>query len=197
MKKILLFLLPALMLTACSKDDEQPIDENLIQGHWYAEMPMTGTTQNWRTEEEGDMTDYDHVGIILFINTEANQGYWSHLFLKDGEVVNVAGFGASAQEQNRAYFTYQLDGDGNFTLAHYTETAPPVAGMRYTNGTITSTVEGKPFVFRRPEDMGKTDFLDDVWEMLAEAGMGGYDDGDDHLNTDISDKPADEPSRSR
>ena len=43
----------------------------------------------------------------------------------------------------------------------------------------------------------RKDFLDDVWERLAEAGMGGYDDGDDHLNTDISDKPADEPSRSR
>jgi len=57
MKKIFMFLFGLVLFASCSNDDNPagPATEAQMQaltGHWYAELPISGETDNWRTEEE-------------------------------------------------------------------------------------------------------------------------------------------------
>ncbi len=193
-------------LTSCKDydDDVQPASEeqlHQLQGHWYAEMPISGETLNWRTEEEGDMTDYDHIGILVYLNgyvTEAS--YWGYLFLKDNEMVNYDGIFMRDEE---ARFDYTMDSEGHITPTSHLADAPQVTDMHHDvkSDIITANITYKgrnlALTLVRPTQEEGT-VLYDYWQMLAEAHIvGGYDDGGDHLNTDVTDENADEPSRAR
>ena len=62
---------------------------------------------------------------------------------------------------------------------------------------IVANANDQTLVFRRPEAAGKEDFLEEIWEIVAESGMGGFDDGGTKIDTDVTDENAYEPSRAR
>ena len=201
MKKIFQILLAAMLvtLTSCSDKEEKPAgyyDEKL-SGHWYAETPAQGITENWRTEEEGDSVAYDHVGIIVYFNPESKTGYWCYIFIKDGEMVNVAGFGKSGVEQDESYFNYTVDNDGNIDISKFLKGVDHLGDIYYYNDMIVANANDQTLVFRRPAAAGKEDFLEEIWEIVAESGMGGFDDGGTKIDTDVTDENAYEPSRAR
>lgn len=205
-KSIYAMLVVAMMtMTACSSDDgpSAASQEQMqkLQGHWYAEMPVSGETANWRTEEEDDMTNYDHVGVLVYFNgTYTDVSYWGYVFLKDNEMVNFDGI---FMRDDEARFDYTMDSDGNIMPMSLLSDAPQVTGMRYDAKAdiITANVAYKghnlALTFVRPTQEEGT-ALYEYWQLLVEAGIvGGYEDGGDHIDTDISGKDADEPSRSR
>ena len=203
-----LFLLFGLLtMTSCSEEDNpvQPASEELLQqlqGHWYAELPISGETENWRTEEEGDMTAYDHIGVLVYLNgyiTDAS--YWGYLFLKDNDMVNFDGI--FMREGDEASFDYTMDSEGNITPLSHLDDAPQVTNMHYDAKAdiITANVNYKDHnlaltLVRPTQEEGTVLF--DFWQMLAEAHIiGGFDDGGDHLNTIVTDKDAKEQQRAR
>ena len=190
--------------TSCSKDDESGAasKEQLLKlhGHWYAEVPISGETANWRTEEEDDMTDYDQIGVLVYLNgTYTDASYWGYLFLKENEMVNFDGI--FMRDNDEASFDYTMDSEGNITPTSHLTDAPQVTNMHYdaTKDVITANVTYKGHSFMltlvRPSQEEGT-VLYDYWQMLAEAGIvGGYDDGGDKQTTDITDENAHEASR--
>ncbi len=190
--------------TSCSKDDESGAasKEQLLKlhGHWYAEVPISGETANWRTEEEDDMTDYDHIGVLVYLNgTYTDASYWGYLFLKENDMVNFDGI--FMRDNDEASFDYTMDSEGNITPTSHLTDAPQVTNMHYdaTKDVITANVTYKGHSFMltlvRPSQEEGT-VLYDYWQMLAEAGIvGGYDDGGDKQTTDITDENAHEASR--
>ena len=193
-----------LTMTSCSEEDN-PVNaaskEQMqeISGHWYAELPISGMIENWRTEEEGDMTAYDKIGALIYLNGNYPEScYWGYVYLKDGDMVNFDGL---HRRDNEARFAITMDREGNITPSSYLTDAPVVNNMRYANGIITADISFMDhivnLVFTRA-DVDKEKTLKAFYEILAEEGiLGGYDDGGDHLNTDVTDKNADEPSRAR
>lgn len=180
-------------LTSCSKDDDPtPFDRTLLDGYWYAEIPMTGETQNWRTEEEGDMATYDQVGTLIYLHSEVtHNSFWGFFFLKDDDLVNVGGIHAWDENAN---FDYTVTPDGRITPDRYLEDMPKVEDMRYIDRKIYAKVNNRQYVFTRPtEEQNKQ--LSEYWEMLLEAGMGGFSDGEGIMETDLKDKNAVEVSR--
>lgn len=190
--------------TSCSKDDESGAasKEQLLKlhGHWYAEVPISGETANWRTEEEDDMTDYDQIGVLVYLNgTYTDASYWGYLFLKENDMVNFDGI--FMRDNDEASFDYTMDSEGNITPTSHLTDAPQVTNMHYdaTKDVITANVTYKGHSFMltlvRPSQEEGT-VLYDYWQMLAEAGIvGGYDDGGDKQTTDITDENAHEASR--
>ena len=190
--------------TSCSKDDESGAasKEQLLKlhGHWYAEVPISGETANWRTEEEDDMTDYDQIGVLVYLNgTYTDASYWGYLFLKENEMVNFDGI--FMRDNDEASFDYTMDSEGNITPLSHLDDAPQVTNMHYDAkaDVITANVNYKDHNLAltpvRPTQEEGT-VLFDFWQMLAEAGIvGGYDDGGDKQTTDITDENAHEASR--
>lgn len=207
-KSIFTMLVIALVaMTSCSSDDDtvQPASQEQLQnlhGHWYAEIPISGETANWRTEEEGDMTDYDHIGVLVYLNgTYTDASYWGYIFLQDNELVNIDGI--FMRDNDEASFDYTMDSEGNITPKSHLADAPQVTNMHYDAKAdiITANVAYKghnlALTLVRPTQEEGT-VLYDYWQMLVEAHIvGGYDDGGDHLNTDVKDESANKPSRSR
>lgn len=207
-KSIFTMLVIALVaMTSCSSDDDtvQPVSQEQLQnlhGHWYAEIPISGETANWRTEEEGDMTDYDHIGVLVYLNgTYTDASYWGYIFLQDNELVNIDGI--FMRDNDEASFDYTMDSEGNITPKSHLADAPQVTNMHYDAKAdiITANVAYKghnlALTLVRPTQEEGT-VLYDYWQMLAEAHIvGGYDDGGDHLNTDVKDESANKPSRAR
>ena len=207
-KSIFTMLVIALVaMTSCSSDDDtvQPASQEQLQnlhGHWYAEIPISGETANWRTEEEGDMTDYDHIGVLVYLNgTYTDASYWGYIFLQDNELVNIDGI--FMRDNDEASFDYTMDSEGNITPKSHLADAPQVTNMHYDAKAdiITANVAYKghnlALTLVRPTQEEGT-VLYDYWQMLAEAHIvGGYEDRGDHLNTDVKDEGANKPSRAR
>ena len=68
MKKGLSLLFGLLAIVGCKDDDDKakPATEDQmkeVSGNWVAEVPISGETENWRTEEEGDLRQ--HLGAYL------------------------------------------------------------------------------------------------------------------------------------
>ena len=174
-------LLALLTLTSCDNADnpagndatEEQLQE--LTGHWYAELPISGETENWRTEEEGDMTTFDTIGAVIYLN-----GLHRH--------------------DEAANFEIKMDRDGNITASNHLADAPQVTNMHYANGVITADVSYREnnisLVFHRTEtDEEKT--LKAFYDILVEEGIiGGNTEGDD-VTTDVADDGADKPARSR
>ena len=198
---VLLLALPT--LAGCDHDDD-PADNNATEeqlheltGHWYAELPISGQTENWRTEEEGDMTAYDRIGALIYLNGEVTDAcYWGYIYLQDGDMVNYDGL---HRRDEAASFEIKMDRDGNITTSSHLEGAPQVSNMRYANGFITADVSYRGnnvnLVFHRT-DTQEEEALKALYEILEEEGIiGGYEDQGDHLNTDVTGEGATEPQR--
>ena len=147
MKKLLFVLLGLLALTSChDKEEAQPATEEQLKeltGHWYAELPLSGETENWRTEEEGDMTTYDKIGALIYLNGAATDAcYWGYLYLQNGDMVNYDGLHHRDQEAN---FAFTMDSEGNITTSSNLPDAPQVSNMHYdsTQKVITADVTFK------------------------------------------------------
>lgn len=205
-KSILTLLTIALVaMAACSNDDNEaaPATEeqmHALSGHWYAELPISGQTDNWRTEEEGDSTDYDHIGTLVYLNGYVTDfSYWGYIYLQNGEMVNFDGIDRMNED---ASFDFTMTTDGYITPLSHLANAPKVTDMHWDSqrSTITAQVsyngQSRPITFTRPTDSQQAT-LNNFFEMLVEAGMVGYEDGDAQQRTDITDSNASEPSRAR
>lgn len=209
MKNIWILLLGLLAMVGCKEDDDKarPATEEqmkAVTGHWYAELPFSGETDNWRTEEEGDKTAFDKIGAVIYLNGYLNEtvedGYgsqWGFLFLHDGEMVNYGGIDLN---KKNTYFYFTMDREGHITPSGQIGNMPQVSNLRYVDGVITAeaTYEGSTvFVtFRQPEDLMEST-LNEYYEILFEEGIvGGYEDLDGEQHTDIDDNSATGPSRS-
>ncbi len=195
MKNHNIFILLAFALVAMagckSDDDREPADLNLLVGHWYAEIPLKGEVKNWRTEEE-EMTTYDHVGAVLYFNTEyTSWSWWGYLYIKDGEMVNFDGI---SRVDNNATFDYTVDPDYNITTVSKLESAPVAKSMRYSDGKIYAEFDTLQVVFTRPDEQ-QSAFLEDFWEILVENGIVGYEDEGQKVQTEVTDENATEESR--
>lgn len=204
--KIIAALFIALLaMTSCSNDDNEaagPATEaqlEAVNGHWYAEIPISGETDNWRTEEEGDVTTYDKIGTLIYLNGYFPDAcYWGYLYLKDDDMVNYDGL---HRRDNEANFAFTMDSEGNITPSSYLPDAPVVNNMRYANGVITADVSfmghNVNLVFTRV-DIAKEKVFKDFYDILAEEGIvGGYADEGNKQKTDVTDNDATEPMRAR
>ena len=205
MKKIV-FALFGLLLAACSSNDDNPAGPaseaqmQALTGHWYAEVPLIGETDNWRTEEEDDRTDYDHIGTLIYLNGYMTDlSYWGYLYLKDGDMVNFDGIDRMTED---AAFDFTMNSDGDITTSSYMQGAPQVNNMHYdqqkdiVTASVSHNGQTLNITFTRPTAQQEA-FLNDFWEMLVEAGMVGYEDDGYQLNTDVTSDNADETSRAR
>ena len=210
MKKVMFVLLGLLAIVSCKDDDDKvgPASEAEMQevtGHWYAELPISGEIENWRTEEEGDMTTYDKIYAVIYLNGYINEpvedgysSYWGYLYINnDGEMVNYGGVDV---RKNSTLFSFTMDSEGYIKPSSQIANLPQVSNIRYKNGVITADVDyhGSTIhaTFLRPDDLFETT-LKDYYDILFEEGIvGGYEDDDSQQYTDVHDNPANEPSRS-
>ena len=195
-------------MTGCSENDDNPVGAtqdaqyDAVSGHWFAELPISGETDNWRTEEEGDKTTFDKVTAIVYLGDHVmKEGWWGYLYLQsDDEMVNYGGLDLS---QHDTQFSYYMTADGHITPSSHIQNMPQVTNMMYDSvndiitGDVTYNGQSYQLTFIRPSD--------DEWErlneyfyiLLEEDIVGGYDDEGDHLNTIVTDDDATEQQRAR
>ena len=207
MKKNIMCVLAAMfVLCSCSNDDEAgPASEQqieMVSGHWYTEIPISGETDNWRTEEEGDRTAFDKVVAIFYLSDHTfMEGWWGYLYLQnDNEMINYGGLDLGKKESS---FNYTMDSDGTIIPSSQLLDAPKIANMRYNSNsnviTTDVTYNGKTFAltFIRPTDESWVR-LDEYFNILLEENIvGGYEDLGTEQHTDVTDEAASEPSRAR
>ena len=193
-------------LTSCSKEDNSMLPASkeqmdAISGHWYTEVPISGETANWRTEEEGDMTTYDHIGVLLSLNgSYPDLSKWGYFYLKDNDMVNYGGIFQSSEGNG---FDFRMDCVGNITPKNHQAGTPLVSDMYYDakahviTANVTYMGHDLALTFVQPP-VEESSSLYYYWQMLIDEGViFGYDDEGDHLKTDVTDKNAEEPSRAR
>ena len=145
MKKIWIFMFALLAIVSCKDDDPKPATAEQLQkltGHWYAELPANGETANWRTLEEGDMTNYDHIGVVIYLNGNTpteEVSYWGYLYLQEGDMVNYAGLMSESHEQSS--FSFTMDEEYNITPSSHLKDAPKVTKMHYDREKDIITAE--------------------------------------------------------
>lgn len=204
-KKIMIVLFGLLALASCSDNDDDapsPATKEQLQevgGHWYAEISASGETDNWRTEEEGDVTAYDKIGALIYLNSDVTDAsFWGYLFLQDGDMVNFDGIFRRDEEAN---FDFTMDSRGNITPSSHLPNAPKVSNMRFANGVITADVSynghDHSLTFRRTTTDEEAS-LKEWWDILIEEGIiGGFSDNDDQQSGGISDENANHPARAK
>ena len=187
--KILAALLIALMaMSSCSSEDIPvmvPVDAD---GEWYAEVAMTGTTYDMRSEGELIEVNYDHIGVKLSL--KEGIGEWTHYYIKDGEMVNYEGGYDNL-------FGYTTAGDGTIHVnpLYELDDISFVEGlnMRYSDSRILTKVNGLDVVFSSPtaEETVKLK----RWDAIITDDHMGY--AGDEIETDLDPNNANEPSRAR
>jgi len=204
--KIFAMLFIALMaMSSCAVEDNnitKPASEEQMHNvseHWYAEVPISGVTDNWRTEEEGDVTTFNSIGVLIYLNGNITSlSYWGYIYIQDGYIVNFDGIDRMTED---AAFDFRMTSGGDITVSSHLANAPKVTNMHWdsTRDVVTGDVSYQghsiSITFTRPEKEWKTT-LNDFFELLVEAGMIAGDE-EDYVETDIKDKDADEPSRAR
>ena len=209
MKKIFMFLFGLLAMVSCSDNDDNPsvgpatkAQYEAVTGHWYAEIPISGETDNWRTEEEGDVTTYDKIDALIYLDANTNDvivtfGFWGYIYLQDNDMVNYGGLLSSDDD----IFQFSMTSDGYITPSSHLADAPKITNMHYdaTANVITATVDYKgkslSLTFVRPDEEAMSR-LNECYEILMEEGIvSAYDDGGNIILSDVTDDPADEPSR--
>lgn len=187
--KILAALLIAFVaMSSCSSEDLPvmvPVDAD---GEWYAEVAMTGTTYDMRSEDELIEVTYDHVGVKLSL--KEGIGEWTHYYIKDGEMVNYEGGYDNL-------FEYTTAGDGTIQVNSFDElddlSFVKSLNMRYRDSRILAKVNGLDVVFSSPtaEETVKLK----RWDAIITEDHMGY--AGDEIETDLDPDNADEPSRAR
>ena len=205
MKNYMIALLGLLALASCSNDDDEvtgPATEKQMQeisGHWYAELPISGETENWRTEEEGDMTTFDKVGVLIYLNGYYPDAcYWGYIYLQDGDMVNFDGL---HRRDEAANFEITMDREGNITTSSHLPDAPQVSNMHYANSLITADVAYHGYTFNitfRHVETKEEQTLKEFYSILQEEGIiGGFADDGDNMKTEVTGDDATEPQRAR
>ena len=187
--KILAALLIALVaMSSCNSEDLPvmvPVDAD---GEWYAEVAMTGTTYDMRSEDELIEVPYDHIGVKLSL--KEGIGEWTHYYIKDGEMVNYEGGYDNL-------FEYTTAGDGTIQVNSFDElddlSFVKSLNMRYRDSRILAKVNGLDVVFSSPtaEETVKLK----RWDAIITEDHMGY--AGDEIETDFDPDNADEPSRAR
>ena len=187
--KILAALLIALVaMSSCSSEDLPvmvPVDAD---GEWYAEVAMTGTTYDMRSEDELIEVNYDHIGVKLSL--KEGIGEWTHYYIKDGEMVNYEGGYDNL-------FEYTTAGDGTIQVNSFDElddlSFVKNLNMRYRDSRILAKVNGLDVVFSSPtaEETVKLK----RWDAIITDDHMGY--AGDEIETDLDPNNANEPSRAR
>ena len=175
-----------------------------VTGHWYAEIPISGETDNWRTEEEGDVTTYDKIDALIYLDANTDDvivtfGFWGYIYLQDNDMVNYGGLLSSDDD----IFQFSMTSDGYITPSSHLADAPKITNMHYdaTANIITATVDYKgkslSLTFVRPDEEAMTR-LNECYEILMEEGIvSAYDDGGWKIDSDVTDDDATEPMRAR
>lgn len=205
-KSIFAMLIIALVaITSCSDDDAvgeaQEAQYDAVSGHWFAELPVSGETDNWRSEEEGDSTTFDKVVAIFYLTDHLmKEGWWGYLYLQDDDMVNYGGIDLNKHENQ---FSYYMTADRHITPSSHIENMPKVTNMVYDSkrNVITAdvTYNGQSYqlTFTHPTD-NDWERLNGYYDILLEEDIvGGYEDKGTKQNTDVTDENADEPSRAR
>ena len=187
--KILAALLIAFVaMSSCSSEDLPvmvPVDAD---GEWYAEVAMTGTTYDMRSEDELIEVNYDHIGVKLSL--KEGIGEWTHYYIKDGEMVNYEGGYDNL-------FEYTTAGDGTIQVNSFDElddlSFVKSLNMRYRDSRILAKVNGLDVVFSSPtaEETVKLK----RWDAIINDDHMGY--AGDEIETDLDPNNANEPSRAR
>ena len=187
--KILAALLIAFVaMSSCSSEDLPvmvPVDAD---GEWYAEVAMTGTTYDMRSEGELIEVPYDHIGVKLSL--KEGIGEWTHYYIKDGEMVNYEGgydslFGYTTAGVGTIHVNplYELD-DISFVEG---------LNMRYSDSRILAKVYGLDVVFSSPT--AEETLMLKRWDAIITEDHMGY--AGDEIETDLDPNNANEPSRAR
>ena len=185
--KILAALLIALVaMSSCSSEDLPvmvPVD-----GEWYAEVAMTGTTYDMRSEDELIEVNYDHIGVKLSL--KEGIGEWTHYYIKDGEMVNYEGGYDNL-------FEYTTAGDGTIQVNSFDElddlSFVKSLNMRYRDSRILAKVNGLDVVFSSPT--AEETLMLKRWDAIISDDHMGY--AGDEIETDLDPNNANEPSRAR
>ena len=207
MKKIFMFMFGLLAIASCSNDDDEtagPATQaqlEAVTGHWHAELPISGDTDNWRTEEEGDVTVYDKVAALFYLNGyTTTECWWGYLYLQYGDMVNYGGIDLNEQGN---MFSFTMTNDGYITPSQHLANGPKVSSMHYDAKAdiITADVDYSghklSVTFTRPTAI-QTSQLNEYFDILQEEGIvGGYEDKDSQLKTDVTDDDATEQQRAR
>ena len=187
--KILAALLIALVaMSSCSSEDLPvmvPVDAD---GEWYAEVAMTGTTYDMRSEDELIEVAYDHIGVKLSL--KEGIGEWTHYYIKDGEMVNYEGGYDNL-------FEYTTAGDGTIQVNSFDElddlSFVKSLNMRYSDSRILAKVNGLDVVFSSPT--AEETLMLKRWDAIINDDHMGY--AGDEIETDLDPDNANEPSRAR
>ena len=187
--KILAALLIAFVaMSSCSSEDLPvmvPVDAD---GEWYAEVAMTGTTYDMRSEGELIEVNYDHIGVKLSL--KEGIGEWTHYYIKDGEMVNYEGGYDNL-------FEYTTAGDGTIQVNSFDElddlSFVKSLNMRYRDSRILAKVNGLDVVFSSPT--AEETLMLKRWDAIITEDHMGY--AGDEIETDLDPDNADEPSRAR
>lgn len=187
--KILAVLFIALMaMSSCSSEDLPvmvPVDAD---GEWYAEVAMTGTTYDMRSEDELIEVPYDHIGVKLSL--KEGIGEWTHYYIKGGEMVNYEGGYDNL-------FGYTTAGDGTIHVnpLYELDDISFVEGlnMRYSDSRILAKVNGLDVVFSSPT--AEETLMLKRWDAIINDDHMGY--AGDEIETDLDPNNANEPSRAR
>jgi hypothetical protein len=187
--KILAALLIAFVaMSSCSSEDLPvmvPVDAD---GEWYAEVAMTGTTYDMRSEGELIEVNYDHIGVKLSL--KEGIGEWTHYYIKDGEMVNYEGGYDNL-------FEYTTAGDGTIQVNSFDElddlSFVKSLNMRYSDSRILAKVNGLDVVFSSPT--AEETLMLKRWDAIITEDHMGY--AGDEIETDLDPNNADEPSRAR
>ena len=185
--KILAALLIAFVaMSSCSSEDLPvmvPVDAD---GEWYAEVAMTGTTYDMRSEDELIEVPYDHIGVKLSL--KEGIGEWTHYYIKDGEMVNYEGGYDSL-------FGYTTTGDGTIKVSSLDEfdDIAFVKGLNlhYSDGLIVANGNDLNLIFSTPS--GDTVAKLYQWDAIIADDHMGYE--SDEIETNLDPNNADEQSR--
>jgi len=197
--RVFSYLLPLtsyLFTVSCANDDNPSTpqqDYSQLIGEWYYEVAEEGECYDIRQGDELVETTYDHIGIL--VSLDKGFGFWTHYYLKDGEMVEYDG-------RYDASFDYQVD---QKSYLHFVSSAAddedrstPLDGfgLHYDAATdmiLSDPINGVVMTFRRVTNHQQS--VLDAWNTVIDSGHVGLDESD--LSTDIDPSHATEPSRVR
>lgn len=196
--KLLSILLVALVaMGSCSKDDDDTPDISdkvkvQILGTWYTEYLASGTING---------KSYKGVSEVYQFTEVPGVGTWNRLFFAEADSedpIDDLGGGSGAT----GMFTYTVDRDGTirlklsnldlatYDLSYYAPTERALKLDADAEQLIATGVNGQEIKLVQADEL-----IMSVLSEWAEYLHGGADYDDSKVDTGISDKDADEPSR--
>ena len=187
-KTIAALFIALVAMSSCSLDDNpvseyNPLADKLV-GEWIMEHDMEGLEL---FVEDGDTeypTDGDMFTIIYHFDKNG-YGWREFVIMKDGSCVHVF----SSRYWWDSAFNYTIDNDGKVIIDYLEEEVGDE--MTFDGNTLTTLTGGLYLNFVRATEAQMEKYKEE-----ADADHGGNAE-DDTIDTGISNKDADEPSRTR